>query len=325
MQVDALDRPSRERGRPVREPRPASAKASIVHDQPNLTSGSNLFPAGTPSAAPYEGEYLPPGSGPPPHKESSGWKKGVGPAVIGAGVLFAKFKSLLFLLLSFKWVLIGSKVLLSSFSFVASIWFYSLFFGWPFAFVFVLLILVHELGHAAFMRIFGVPASMPYFIPGFGALIQMKGRPASALQESYIALAGPLMGTVGALACFTYGEATMSKFWMAAAYTGFFLNLFNLIPVVPLDGGRVIGSVSPRVWIFGLIGLIVAAVAFHWFNPLLIVIVLLSIPKAIAAWRGDIDPAYYALTPLQRGGVAAAYFTLVGFLIVAMLESRVTI
>ncbi len=241
-------------------------------------------------------------------------------------MLLAKFKSLLFLLLSFKWVLIGSKVLLSSFSLVASIWFYSLFFGWPFAVVFVLLILVHELGHAAFMRIFGVPASMPYFIPGFGALITMKGRPASALQESYIALAGPLMGTVAALACYTYGEATMNKFWIAAAFTGFFLNLFNMIPVLPLDGGRIIGSVSPRVWIFGLIGLIVAAVAYHWYyNPLLIIIVLLSIPKAIAAWRGQSDPQYYAQTPLQRGGVAAAYFTLAGFLIVAMLESRVTI
>jgi hypothetical protein len=107
MQVDTLDRPSRESGRPFREPRPASAKASIVHDQPNLTSGGNVFPAAAPSAAAYEGEYLPPGSGPPPSKQS-GWKKGVGPAVVGAGVLFAKFKSLLFLLLSFKWVLIGS-------------------------------------------------------------------------------------------------------------------------------------------------------------------------------------------------------------------------
>jgi Zn-dependent protease len=175
------------------------------------------------------------------------------------------------------------------------------------------------------MRIFGVPASLPYFIPGFGALITMKGRPASALQEAYIALAGPLMGTLGALACFTYGEATQSNFWIAAAYTGFFLNLFNLFPVIPLDGGRVIGAVSPRIWIFGLIALIVTAVAFHWFNVLLVVIILFSIPQAIAAWRGRTDEHYYNLTPMQRGGIAAAYFALVGFLIVAMVESHITV
>ncbi len=301
-----------------------SAKASIVHDQTNLTSAGDAFPsAAPPRPAPFEGEYLPPEQ-PAPRKES-GWKKSAGPAVVGLGLLLAKFKSVLFLLLSFKWFLIGSKVLFSSFTFLASIWFYSLFFGWPFAVVFVLLILVHELGHAAFMRIFGVPASMPYFIPGFGALITMKGRPASSLQESYIALAGPLMGTVGALACYTYGEATQSNFWIAAAYTGFFLNLFNLFPVMPLDGGRVVGAISPRIWIFGLVALIVAAFAFQWFNPLLVVLVLLGLPQVIKAWRGQIDPHYYSLTTMQRGGIAAAYFALMGFLIVAMLETHVAV
>lgn len=300
-----------------------SAKAIIVHDQTNLTSAGDAFPSPAPARPAYEGEYLPPNPTPPP--KENGWKKGAGPAVVGLGLLLAKFKSVLFLLLSFKWFLIGSKVFLSSLSFLASIWFYSLFFGWPFAVVFVLLILVHELGHAAFMRIFGVPASMPYFIPGFGALITMKGRPASALHESYIALAGPLMGTVGALACYTYGEATLSKFWLAAAYTGFFLNLFNLFPVVPLDGGRVVGAISPRIWIFGLIAMIVAAFAFKWYNPLLLVLVLLSIPQVVKAWRGQIDPHYYSLTTMQRGGIAAAYFALIAFLIVAMLSSRVTV
>lgn len=301
-----------------------SAKATIVHDQPNLTSTGDGFPSTAPrNRAPYEGEYLPPNNAPPP--QQSGWKKGVGPAVVGFGLLLAKFKSLLFVLLSFKWFLIGSKLFLSAGSFFVSVWFYSLLFGWPFAVVFALLILVHELGHAAFMRIFGVPASMPYFIPGFGALISMKGRPASALQEAYIALAGPLMGTVAALACYTYGEATESKFWIAAAYTGFFLNLFNLFPVLPLDGGRVVGAISPRIWIFGLVALIVTAFAFQWFNVLLVVLIVLSIPQIIKAFRGQYDPNYYALTMMQRGGIAAAYFALVGFLIVAMLASHVTV
>ncbi|HMD03159.1 MAG TPA: site-2 protease family protein [Candidatus Baltobacteraceae bacterium] len=269
----------------------------------------------------YESEYLQP---PQQLPQKKGWQKGAAGAAVGIGLLLAKFKTLLLLLLNFKWFFIGSKLLLSSLSFVASVWFYALFFGWPFAFVFVVLILVHELGHAAFMRMFGVPASMPYFIPGFGALITMKGRPASALQEAYIALGGPLTGTLGALACYTYGLATQSNFWIAAAYTGFLLNLFNMFPVMPLDGGRIVGAVSPRIWIFGLIAMVIAAVAFGWWqNPLLLILVVLSIPQVIAAWRGRLDQHYHDLTPMQRGGVALAYFTLAAFLFVAMLASHV--
>jgi Zn-dependent protease len=251
----------------------------------------------------------PPLPAPAEPAQANGWRKNIGSIVLGAGLLFVKFKA----------------ILLGSLGFVASIWFYGLFWGWQFGLVFVLLILVHELGHAAVMRVFGVPASLPYFIPGLGALISMKGRPASALQEAYIALAGPLFGTLAALACLLYGEATDSTFWVAAAYTGFFLNLFNLAPVMPLDGARVVGAVSPRIWIFGLVAMVVGAFAFHWWNPLLLVLVVLSIPQVIAAWNGTTDPAYYALSPLQRGGVAAAYFALAAFLFVAMLSSHVAV
>lgn len=266
----------------------------------------------TPAA--YEGEYLPP---PPRAPSGGGWRRGAGPAAVGVAVLLAKFKTFFFALLYFK------PVVFSAFSLLVSVWFYALFWGWPFAAVFVLLILVHEMGHALFMRVLGVPASMPYFIPGMGAFIAFKGRPASALHEAYIALAGPLMGTVGSLACFLYAQATQSNFWMACAYTGFFLNLFNLAPVLPLDGGRVAGAVTPRVWLVGLIGIVVVAVAFHWWNPLILLLILLSVPQAIAAWRGKIDAHYYALTGSQRGGIALAYFALAGFLFAFMLEAHV--
>ncbi|HEY0798458.1 MAG TPA: site-2 protease family protein, partial [Candidatus Baltobacteraceae bacterium] len=194
--------------------------------------------------------------------------------------------------------------------------------------VFVALIFVHEMGHALFMRIYGVPGSLPYFIPGFGALINLKGRPASVLHESYIALGGPLCGSLGALACYLYGIGTLNSFWIAAAYTGFFLNLFNLFPVLPLDGGRVVGSISPRIWIFGLVALIGAAIAFHWWNPLLLILIIPAIPRAIAAWRGTptaYPPEYYALSPLQRAGVAAAYFGLCGLLFIALQATRIPV
>lgn len=270
----------------------------------------------------FEGEYLP-----PQRPGSNNAWKGFGAGAVGLGIILAKFKSLWFLLLSFKWIgfLFSSKILLASLGFFASIWFYALFWGWKFAFVFVILILIHELGHAAFMRFYGVPASLPYFIPGMGAMINMRGRPASQLEESYIALAGPLTGTLASLACYGYGAMTGDQFWIAIAYTGFFLNLFNLFPVLPLDGGRVVGAISPRIWIFGLVAMIVAAVAFRWFNPLMLILVVFSIPQAIAAWRGRIDTAYHDLAPVQRGGVALAYFSLAGFLFAAMLASQVTV
>jgi Zn-dependent protease len=270
----------------------------------------------------YEGQYQPPPRGP----SNNTWK-GFGAGAIGLGVILAKFKSIWVLLLSVKWIglLFSSKILLSGLGFFASIWFYALFWGWKFAVVFVLLILIHELGHAAAMRFYGVPASLPYFIPGLGAMIKMRGRPSSQLEESYIALAGPLTGTLASLACYAYGEATGDRFWTALAYTGFFLNLFNLFPVLPLDGGRVVGAISPRIWIFGLVAMIVAAVAFRWFNPLMLILVVFSVPQAIAAWRGQIDTAYHDLTPFQRGGIALAYFGLAGFLFAAMLATQVTV
>jgi Zn-dependent protease len=285
---------------------------------------SQLEPAAAddaPRDAPLvEGTYIAPGHAPTPAR----WKK-AGALAVGVGLLVAKAKALLLVLLNFKWFLIGAKVFVSAFGFVASVWFYALFFGWPFALVFMLLILVHECGHAIFMRAYGVPASMPYFIPGFGALIAMKGRPASAQAEAYIALAGPFVGSLAALACFAYGAATGERFWLAAAYTGFLLNLFNLFPVMPLDGGRAAGAISPRIWIFGLVAMIAGAFWLRWFNPLLLVLVLLGIPQAIAAFRGRLDERYYALTLLERGTVAVLYFGLAALLCAGMLAAHVPV
>jgi Zn-dependent protease len=269
-----------------------------------------------PHEAPVEGTYIAPGG------QAAGWKR-AGSVAAGLGLLLTKAKTILAVLLGAKWFLIGAKLLGSSLSFVVSVWFYALFFGWKFAFVFTLLILVHECGHAIFMRAFGVPASLPYFIPGFGALITIKERPASVLAEAYIALGGPLVGSLAALACFAYGELTGEQFWIAAAYTGFFLNLFNLFPVMPLDGGRIAGAISPRIWLFGLGALVVTALWMHWYNPLIFILVLLSAPQAIAAFRGRIDQHYFALTATQRTGIALAYFGLAAALVAGMLAAHV--
>jgi Zn-dependent protease len=268
-------------------------------------------------ASVVEGSYIPPkrGGGNP-------WR-GAGASAVGIGLILAKFKGLLFLLLSAKWFFLAKGIFISSFSFLASIWFYSLFFGWKFAAVFTVLILIHELGHTLAMRFFGVPSSLPYFIPGFGAFVRMKGPVASPHSEAYIALAGPFAGGLAALCCYQLGLSNGDHFWVAEAYTGFFLNAFNLLPIPGLDGSRVLAVLSPRLWIFGVVGLLAWAFLAHWWSPILLLLVLFSIPQAIAAWRGDFDARYGGLEIEQRIGVALSYVTVLWLLIHFMSLSHI--
>ena len=141
--------------------------------------------------------------------------------IIGFGFLLVKFGGLL---LKLKVVTTGASILVS----VAA---YAWLWGLPFAVGFVLLIFVHELGHVFELRRQGVPASAPLFIPFLGAVIGMKELPDDAWKEARVALAGPILGSVGAAACWIAGEATGSELLVGLAFVGFFLNLFNLIPI----------------------------------------------------------------------------------------------
>ncbi len=271
--------------------------------------------------APVEGEYLPPDPSP---ASGRNWRAAGGTAV-GLAVLLAKFKGLLFALLNLKWIFFAGKFALTGFSFLASIWFYALFFGWKFGIVFVLLIAIHELGHAIFVRGFGLSAPAIYFIPGLGAFTTWKGGTQSVYQESVIAFGGPLLGTIGGLVCFGYGAATNEPFWFAAANVAFFLNLFNMIPLGVFDGGRITAAISPNLWIAGFIIVVVAALAFHWWSPILLIVVLLSIPRAIQAFKGQLDPNYYNVTSAQRTTVAIAYFGLLALLTASLVFSHVSV
>jgi Zn-dependent protease len=156
-----------------------------------------------------------------------------------------------------------------------------------------------------------------------GALVNMRGRPPSAFHESLIAFAGPLVGGLASAACAYAGFTTHEPFWLAAAYLGMFINLFNLAPLMPLDGGRIVGSISPRIWVGGLALFLVAMVVFHLFNPLIIILIVLSIPQVIAAWKGQLDPHYYGVTLPQRLTITCAYFGLAAFLFAGMLATHV--
>jgi Zn-dependent protease len=236
--------------------------------------------------------------------------------------LAAPIVALGFLLVKFGGFLLKFKVLTTGLSMIVSIAAYAWIWGLPFAIGFVLLILVHELGHVFELRRQGVPASAPLFIPFLGAMIGMKELPDDAWAEAKVALAGPILGSVGAAACWVAAEATGSEMLMGLAFVGFFLNLFNLIPIVPLDGGRAAGALHPAIWFLGLL-LMVGLVVLNP-NPLLLIIVILGGLDLWQRWRtrgeaGD----YYKLTVAQRASVAVVYLGLVVVLALSMSATYV--
>jgi Zn-dependent protease len=227
--------------------------------------------------------------------------------LVAVGVLAVKFGGLL---LKLKVVTTGASMLVSIAAY-AWIW------GLPFAVGFVLLIFVHELGHVLELRRQGVPASAPLFIPFLGAVIGMKQLPDDAWKEARVALAGPVLGSLGAAAVWVAAEASGSDLLLALAFVGFFLNLFNLIPVVPLDGGRAAAALHPAVWLLGLALMVALLVLYP--NPILILIVVLGGLELWRRWREHgLRADYYRLRPKQRLAVAASYLGLVALLALAV-------
>jgi Zn-dependent protease len=207
------------------------------------------------------------------------------------------------------------KVLTTGGTMLLSVVAYSFVFGWWYAAGFVALIFVHEMGHYVAARQRGLAVGAPTFIPFVGAWIQLKDQPHDAETEAYVGLAGPLWGTLGALACYWVARSTDSNLLLAVSYAGFFLNLFNLIPLSPFDGGRVTAVISPRLWLVGvpiLVGL------FLWRpSPLLILMAIFAAPNVMKALRGIRDPreeAYYAVAADVRVQYGLFYLGLAAFL-----------
>jgi len=223
----------------------------------------------------------------------------------------------LFVFGKLKWVLAGLKFMKfgSLLTMLLTIWVYSNFFGWPFAVGFVLLILVHEYGHLLAMKHQGLPAGAPVFIPFVGAVIAMKGQPRDAFVEAIVGIGGPLVGGLGALACLGVAVTTDSLFFFALASTGFLLNLFNMLPVSPLDGGRITGAISRWLWVAGYaIGLPVLLITG---SPILGLILVLGLFTIWRTWKSPVA-GYYSIPPLRRAAVAVGYFGLLVCLALGM-------
>ena len=241
----------------------------------------------------------------------------------GLGLLLVKFLSQakVLLLLGLK-----GKYVLTAGTMIVSVGAYTLLWGWRFAAIFVALLFVHEMGHAIALRREGIPTSPVLFVPFLGAVIGMRGRPRNAWIEAKVGLAGPLLGSLAALGVLLLGYATSSQLLEAAAFTGFFLNLFNLLPIVPLDGGRAAAALHPLAWIAGIAGL--AGLAVWHPNPILFLFLVIGGMEAwtrLRVWRrGALQTVeYYAVTRAQRAIVAVTYLGLAGALVVGMAHSHV--
>ena len=205
---------------------------------------------------------------------------------------------------------------------LVSIGAYALIWGWKFAVGFVLLLLVHEMGHVFQLRREGVEASAPMFIPFLGAVISAKSLGKDAAAEARVGLAGPILGSLATLVPLGIWLATGSDFWQALAYIGFFLNLFNLLPVLPLDGGRAMAALSPYVWFVGFAGLI--ALAFFFPNPILLLVLLFGGIESWRRWKARNTPegrAYNRIPPRTRALVAITYLALAALLAVGVAET----
>ncbi len=283
-----------------------------MENDPRVTLPGGWVPPG--QAVPGSTAYEPAPHAGQDEPERTGLRRLLGP-LLALGALLLKFGKLALLFLG------KAKFLTTSLSMLVSIAAYTFIFGFWFAVGFVVLLLIHEMGHVIQLRREGVEASAPMFIPFLGAVVSAKSMGDDAAAEARVGLAGPVLGTLGAAACLPLYSLTGEEIFKALAFTGFFLNLFNLVPITPLDGGRAMAALSPWMWFVGLFAF--AVLAFTTPNPIIVLILLLGAfdtYRRFKAYRagGEESRRYYQVTPRNRAIVLAVYLGLIALLVFGM-------
>lgn len=211
------------------------------------------------------------------------------------------------------------KVLITGGTMLVSVFAYAAIYGWAYGVGLVALIFVHEMGHYLAAKQSGLEVGAPVFIPFVGAWVALKDEDLPPEVEAYVGLAGPILGSIGAFCCYLLALVNEEKVWMAIAYSGFFINLFNLIPIGVLDGGRIVGAISPKLW---LIGVPILAGAFLWKpSPMLLIIAILALPRV---WSALKDPAAVRVIQSTRlkFQFATQYLVLVSLLAILAYEAH---
>ena len=252
-------------------------------------------------------------------------KVGSGLAMLGLLLLkLAKFLLLPLKLLKF------SKFAVTFLSMAVTTWLYAQMAGASFAIGFVLLIFIHEMGHALVMKLKGIPVGGLIFVPLLGAAVFMRQMPKNAQDEAEVGIAGPVAGAIAAGVCLAFAEMSphTSTIWAALAYFGFFINLFNLIPIVPFDGGRVLAAIDRRIWIVGFLGLLAFEV-WSWLNGnfsiWLLFFIFMAGSQLWARRRVPDTPearAYYTVPVVERIILSLVYFGLAAVLVLGMSVSH---
>jgi Zn-dependent protease len=294
-----------------------SGDVTVHPPVPSLPAGAPAPPA-TPAASADA-------FGRPPRRQAATQtlRKRIGSALAAIAALIAKFWA------AIKGVLLllpKAKLLTTAGTAIVSVVAYSLFFGWTFAVGFVILLFVHEMGHVIQLRREGVKASAPMFIPFLGAVVVMKSMPEDALAEARVGLAGPILGTVGAGVCLAIAEATGSDLLRALAYVGFLLNLINLVPIVPFDGGRAMAAMAPAMWFVGIAAMVALLLLTE--NPFLLIFIVLGGMETWRRWklrssRSLEQAAYYRVSSRARLLVGAVYIGLIVLLAAGMEHAYV--
>ena len=226
---------------------------------------------------------------------------GLGATIVA---LLVKFNTLL---------LLFAKVGFAGITALISIGVYALIFGWQFAVGLVALLFIHEM----------------IFIPLLGAAVLMRRMPKNARDEAEVGIAGPIAGALAASVCFLLAQSNPGSIWAPLAYFGFFINLFNLIPIIPFDGGRILAAIDRRMWIIGFLGLVAFQVwSFIRYGSISIWLLFFILMAGTQLWsRRSVAntpeaQAYYKVSISERIVLTLAYFGLAAVLVLGMTISH---
>lgn len=259
---------------------------------------------------------------PPQPAPRASWKRvrWVSGAVLAIGVALLKIKALLFLLVAkFKLLLVNPlegfgamQYAVAATSMAVTVAAYAVKMPLRFVIGFVLITVVHELGHALVIRAKGLRTGVMVFIPFVGGAVTLKDQPRTAYVDAQIGLAGPIAGAIASLVSLQIYKWDGAPLYLAIAFAGFLINLLNLLPVGPLDGGRISGAVSKWMWLFG--GAVLVYKTVRQTNPLLVVLLILSAFQVYNSIVHEKESGFYEVTAAQRVTIAVIYFALIVFL-----------